>query len=556
MNSKDIMKLQDKFAYLPIFARLMTEPDEVLRLSSGYNLMPNDFAEKFHKVMFSAINNLYRDGVAKITKIEINAYLEDFTDQYRVYKDNGGDEYLDRALELKEVDNFNYHYNRVKKFSLLRHYSEVGIDITDIYDVNLFEPKEEEEQSERFNKLTVPDIVKHIDRKIIDIKSQFLVEKEGNGGHLSEDIRDIFFKKTQALSYGANFVSGYLNTASRGARLRKLYCISGNSGSGKTRSLLAHILNMCVPEIYVDGKWVTTNNTGKGLFISTELEEEEIKIPAVCFIAEVDEDKVHNNTVTEEEVERIKHAFEVLENTPVWFEELFDFDDDDIEHEIEKHVNKNGVSHVAFDYMHSTLKMFDSLAKQGARNLQEHQVLRIMSIRLKNICNRYNIWIGTSTQLNDSWKQGVLDQSALEGSKSIVNKLDLGAIQIPLTAQDEALFEEIKKEANLGFMAQPTHTINIYKNRGNKWKLIRLWVQFNLGTLRMTDLFVTNYKGEVISDITPVMVEQFLESDEDDETVFNIYADDKEAQTEIMEIIKQSNQVQDDDGFMEELFGN
>lgn len=552
MSNKDIMKLQDKFAYLPIFARLLTESDEVLRLSSGYSLTPNDFAERFHKILFTVINDLYREGVSKITKIEINAYLEGFTEHHRVYKDNGGDEYLDRALELQEVDNFDYHYGRVKKFSLLRHYTEVGIDITDIYDVNVFEPKEEEEQSERFNKLTVAEIVKHVDSKIIDIKSQFLVEKEGVGGHLSDNIRDIFFSKTQALSYGANFTSGYFNTASRGARLRKLYCISGNSGSGKTRSLLAHILNMCVPEIYIDGKWVVTNNKGRGLFISTELEEEEIKIPAVCFIAEVEEDKIHNNDLTEDEVERLKYAFKVLEKTPMWFEELFDFDDDDIEHEIEKHVNKNAVQYVGFDYMHSTLKMFDSLAKQGARNLQEHQVLRIMSIRLKNICNRYNVWIGTATQLNDSWKQGVLDQSALEGSKSIVNKLDLGAIQIPLTAQDEALFEEIKKEANLGFHLQPTHTLNIYKNRGNKWKLIRIWFHFNLGNLRMTDLFVTNYKGEVITDITPIMVEQFLEDEDDNTTVFNIYADD--AEDEVLSIIKEANSMQDEDFTVEDLF--
>lgn len=349
MSKKYLSDLQDKFAYIPIFAKLLTEPDEILRLSSEYKIVPNDFFERFHKVLFSAVNELYGSGVNTITKTEINSYLENFPDQYRVYTDNGGDEYVDRALEMDEVDNFRYHYSRVKKFSLLRHYTEVGIDITDIYDVttlDMLDFSEHEEQAERFNKMTVYDIVKHVDSKIIDIKSEFLIEKEGIGGHLSDDIRDIFFKKTQALSYGANFISGYLNTVSRGARLRKLYCISGNSGSGKTRSLLAHILNMCVPEMYIDGKWVITNNKGRGLFISTELEEEEIKIPAVCFIAEVEEDKVHNNTLNEEETKRLKHAMGILEITPMWFEELFDFDDDDIEHEIEKHVNKNDVMYV------------------------------------------------------------------------------------------------------------------------------------------------------------------------------------------------------------------
>lgn len=552
--SDELKLLQDKYSYLPLFARLMSEPSEVLSLSSGYKVTPNDFLEKFHKFLFTAINNLYRDGVTKITKVEINAYFENnFTDQYRIYKDNGGDEYVDRALELEEVENFDYHYNRIKKFSLLRHYTSIGIDITDIYDVNVVELDDEETQSERFNNMTVSDMIKHVDSKIIDIKSEFLIEKEGIGGHLSDNIRDIFEAKTKALSYGANFISGFLNTSSRGARLRKLYCISGNSGSGKTRSLLAHILNMCVPEIYVDGKWVKTYNKGKGLFISTELEEEEIKIPAICFIAEVEEDKIHNNTLTEEEQKRLDYAFGILEKTPVWFEELFDFDQEDIEHQVEKYVNKHNVKYIGFDYLHSTLKMFDSLGKQGARNLQEHQVLRIMSIHLKNMCNRYNIWIGTSTQLNEGWKQGALDHSALEGSKSIVNKLDLGAIQIPLREDDEALYEEIKMNANLGFHLPPTHTINVYKNRGNKWKLIRIWVHFNLGTLRMTDLFVTNYKGELINDITPTMVEYF-EEDLEDDYLSNMTLVDDEASNEILEVIKASNSELNSD--MGDLFGD
>lgn len=142
MSNKTLLALQDKFAYIPIFARLLNEPDEVLSLSSGYKLTPNDFPERFHKILFTTINELYREGVSKIGKFEINSYLlKGFTNQHRIYKDNGGDEYVDRVMELNEPDNFDYHYNRVKKFSLLRHYTEVGIDISDIYDVDVLSLK-------------------------------------------------------------------------------------------------------------------------------------------------------------------------------------------------------------------------------------------------------------------------------------------------------------------------------------------------------------------------------------------------------------------------------
>lgn len=544
MSKKNLLELQDKFAYLPIFAKLLKSPEEVLSLSSGYKLTPEDFAERFHKVLFTVIHDLYSEGVTKITKIEINAYLKNYVDQERIFNNNSGNEYIEKALELEEEKNFEYHFNKVKKFSLLRRYVEDGYDISEIYDVDLIEVSELEERNERFNSMSIRDIIKHFDGKNIEIKSDYLNEKDGKGGHFSDNIKAIFEKKKKAPSFGSNFMSGYLNTITRGARRRKLYCTSGDSGSGKSRSGLANLLFMCIPEIYMNGEWIKTNNRDKGLFITTELEEDEIKIPAVCFIAEVDEEKVQLNDLTEEEQKRLEYAIDVLERTPIWFEEMFDFDDDDLEHEIEKHVNKNGVTAVQFDYLHSTIKMFENLAKRGARGLQEHQVLRISSIRLKNICNRHNIWMGTSTQLNQSWKTGALDQGALEGSKSIINKLDMGALQIPLRPEDEDLWDKIKTSSEANFFGiEPTHTINVYKNRGNRWKLVRIWVNFNLGTCRMVDMFVTNYKGEIIS-MDSTMVNNFLDDDEFD-------YDSKEEEKVMAEEIQQAIENDDIDSWFE-----
>ena len=212
------------------------------------------------------------------------------------------------------------------------------------------------------------------------------------------------------------------------------------------------------------------------------------------------EDKLRNNELNDEERSRLRIAVKILEKIDFWMEELMDFDIDDLEHLIQKYVNKHDVGYVFFDYIHTTLKMFDSMAKRGAKNLQEHQLLRIMSVHLKNMCNRYNIWIGTATQLNAKWKEeGNMDETAIEGSKSVANKFDLGGIQIELTAKDYTLWEELKASINTPFNLEPTHTINIYKNRGNKWKFIRMWIHFDMGTLRTTDLFATNYKGKIIN---------------------------------------------------------
>jgi replicative DNA helicase len=499
-------KLQDKKAITHLFAGLMAQPER-LSQTKEYALGLDDFPDKIHQIIYAAIKNLQLNGANRISPIEIDGYLSSYSDQYRIYNDNEGSDYLFKLEELGEPENFSMHYNRVKKFTFLRECKKSGIDVSDIYDENAVDLKEEKERNDRFNETTLEEMIKHIELKMIQIKEQFLFDQNAHGSHMAENVKDMIDAKKLSPSYGASFQSGYLNTVTRGMLFGKLYCISGSSGSGKTRTLLSMVLSACVPKLWdiESQQWVLTGANGSGLFISTELEEAEVKIPAVCFIAGIEEEKVHNATLTVLEEERLDIAYEILAESKMWFEELHDFDIEDLEHVIVKNINKNDVRYVAFDYIHTTLKLFDSMGKQGARNLQEHQVLRILTIYLKNMCKNHQIWMGTATQLNENFKlDGNMDQSALEGSKSIVNKLDFAAIQLPLSEKDEAIIEAIMKSGvNIPFGEMPTHSINVYKNRGNRWKFIRIFISFDTGTLRSKDLFVLSYKNELIERIIP-----------------------------------------------------
>lgn len=507
MSNSYLNKLQDKTSYIHIFSALIQNP----MLLSEFKITPKDFPESFHKILFSAIYNLFQDGVMEISELTIDGYLKDLPTQHKTFEDGRGIEYIQLCLDKGEVANFGYHFIRLKKFTLLREYHKVGMKIEEIYNVGYVTAEEEIEQNRRFNDMGINDIIRYFDAKLLDIKDEFVFEKEGYGGHASDNVDDILKRAFEQPDFGAPFQSGYYNTATRGARRRKLYCCSGNSGSGKTRKGLADLAFDCIPIIYdpMTKEWVFTGNRERGLFITTELEEDEIVIPLICYIAYVNEDDLRNNTLTDEERKRLSIASKILKKSHLWIEELFDFDVDDLSHLIQKYVNKHDVGYVFFDYIQTTLKMFDSMAKRGAKNLQEHQLLRILSVHLKNMCNRFNIWIGTATQLNSKWKDEGnvnLDESAIEGSKSISNKLDLGAIQIQLTAKDEDLWEKIKDTVTTPFGLKPTHTVNIYKNRGNRWKFIRIWVHFDMGTLRITDLFVTDYKGNLIEKIKPKQI--------------------------------------------------
>lgn len=495
-------KLQDKKAILHVLSGLMADPNKLSK-TKEFPLDTGDFPEKFHKIVYGAMANLFLDGVRKLSPIEIDGYLSSYTEQYRIFNDNTGYKFLEKLEEIGEPENFDYHYERVRKFSLLRECKKMGIDMSDLYDVNVVDLKEEEKQNDKFNKMSLTELVRHIEVKVIEIRDQFLFEQNSKGTHVAENLKEIIAEKQEKPNYGLNMISGYLNTILRGSRKRKIYLTSAGTGFGKSRLGLANVLSYCVPEIYDEEKktWVKTGATGRTLFISTELEEEEIKIPALSYIACVEEDRIHDAILTFEEQKRLDKAREILERTPLWIEELEDFDIEDIEHCIEKHINKNDVDYINFDYIHTSLKLLTSLAERGVKNLREDQVLLIMGIKLKGLCNKYDIHIDTSTQLNDGYREGAMDQSVIRGSKALADKMDAGMILLTVGEKDEQIVNAIMQAGNFG--GTPTHTINIYKNRGNKTKMVRVWIQFNMGTLRVKDLFVTDYKGNLLPHIKP-----------------------------------------------------
>jgi hypothetical protein len=55
-----------------------------------------------------------------------------------IFKTNKGEEWLIKAAESSVPSAFDYYYQRLKKFSLLRAYDNCGMDVTDIYDPDNF----------------------------------------------------------------------------------------------------------------------------------------------------------------------------------------------------------------------------------------------------------------------------------------------------------------------------------------------------------------------------------------------------------------------------------
>lgn len=120
----------------------------------------------------------------------------------------------------------------------------------------------------------------------------------------------------------------------------------------------------------------------------------------------------------------------------------------------------------------------------------------MLSIRLKDICNQYGVFIMTSTQLNADYQTSETpDQNLLRGAKSIADKIDYGSILLSTTNEDQENLERII--VNTGFK-KPNLKLSIYKNRRGRYKGIYLWCDADLGTCRVKPMFATTWSYELI----------------------------------------------------------
>ena len=78
-------------------------------------------------------------------------------DQYLLFQQNNGISYLQDALDMSTPENFEYYYNRIKKFNCLKDLKKSGFDISELYEENELNPRQFE-INQRFETLKPKDI--------------------------------------------------------------------------------------------------------------------------------------------------------------------------------------------------------------------------------------------------------------------------------------------------------------------------------------------------------------------------------------------------------------
>ena len=131
-------------------------------------LSREDFnTEPFYELLFVAISNLYIQGCQLIDEFAVDSYLSGHTKQYEIFKINDGLEYLKSAREIASLENYDYFYHRLKKYTLFRFYEQKGYDTSKIVNFTLADPTELERQQQKFEELTEQQIIDQIETDLV-----------------------------------------------------------------------------------------------------------------------------------------------------------------------------------------------------------------------------------------------------------------------------------------------------------------------------------------------------------------------------------------------------
>ena len=505
-------KYVDTTSVMQVIGCVYNNPS-LLDFTDKYVITDEDFAEQFHRIVFGAIYKLYELGANKVSLESIVDFLSSRPKSEAIFNTNKGAEWLIKVSENSNPLTFDYYYGRLKKFSLLRAYDNIGVDISDIYDTdNILDTKKKQYQEEQLDNSTLEELANKVDEKIDAIRMQFVDNSIDEAVQAADGIEELIERFKQYPEVGVPLYGSLINSVTRGARLKKFYLRSAATGTGKTRSMIADACYIGCDRIYDDTfGWIGTGHAEPTLFVTTEQELEEVQTMMLAFLSNVNEDKILNGRYEGDEEERVYEAAKILKRSPLYVEEMPDFSLLDVENCIKRNIRDRDVHYVFHDYVHTSLKILEEITRRsGGVKLREDNILFMLSTKLKDICNTHGVFIMSATQLNGSYVTAETpDQNLLRGAKSIADKIDFGALLLSVKDEDLVSLDPIFQS---NVFEKPTIKISVYKNRRGKYKGIYLWCKADLGTCRINPMFATTYNYELVNiDDIQIKVSAFAE---------------------------------------------
>lgn len=554
----------DIVATYQVIGGLMQKPEYIKK----YNIVPNDFAQQFYKTIFLAIAQLYYQGVNFIDSAIIVDYLKPHELQYAAFMHHEGPTILMGIEEVTQVENFEYNIALLKKYALLRDYMRMGINVSYFYDYEETQLTIKEKKRTLIETTPIQNIIAYYKVQQARINARYedrddIEQKKAGVGGLEQ-----IEKWKQSTAWGLGYASAYLNSVTYGIRQRRYTVKSSGSGVGKTRTTIGDIAHAFAPYYYdkKSGQWCENPNgtTNKCLYIGTEMElQEEIDPILYAYIADVPQQHIEFNMYEEGEEERVRTAINILENNSfIYLVNAPNYDIETLTNLIEQYKIEHNITSVFFDYIMPTeALMAEYVSKVGNHtSVREDQVLLELSSALKNICRKYNVSFDTCTQIteNSGGKDSKprYDVSLVRGAKAIVDKCDIAMIALPPTTLEMSYAEEIIRasvinEAERIAYPRPNLVYSIYKNRGGRYNKIKIWLYVDYSTMRVHDLFVTDYNYQKLSDFPRTYINRNNENGVTLEEGETLYLEDTQDFNKRLSAIKKQEIVPYEDGYIE-----
>jgi replicative DNA helicase len=487
-----------------VLSSLMNNTD--LLYDSRYPLDKTDF-EPFivHNILFVCISNLADKGVSKITPKEIGEFLKGYPAQEQTLLNELNGDYIDYLYELIELDNpkaFDFYYSEVRKRSLLREYRDSGNSIKHFFDEKADRIETEEA---KLAQVSILDILDYYDKEQGKRRQKYYIEDDGTTYKQAGDNgREILKWFKDNPMRGLSFESKYLTTFWGGCEKKQLYIRSGDTSSGKSRSLIGDMACLCCGEVYDLDKneWFKNpNGKHKGLYIGCEMElDKEVDPIFWAYISGVESSKIIHGKTTEEEDKRIERAIDIINDDCIYLYNMPRFNIKKIEEKIKLHKQLHNIDYVCFDYISINGDLIKEFVKNRGSGVATRgdEVLLELSKSLKDMALEYDVAIITATQVNADIKDYKMrDYQVLRGGKAVADKATGGSISMPITAQELKLVEPIvanlNAHAEFGKMVQPNFVETVYKSRFSEYpKECKIFSEFNLGNMRKRELFVTD----------------------------------------------------------------
>lgn len=472
-----------------VLSFLMHKPE--LIFDDKYPLKASDFKKKIHKQIYAAMTNLYARGNTTLNPAEIEMQIAKSSTVFKEFSELGG------ISRISEIDNLNFNlydydtqYGNLKKYALFTDLESQGIDITDLYHPE-GDPEKAMKLADKIDNMTFKDVIDHYREKLAAVEDKYENFIDKSGIEAGEGLDELLHSLEEQPEMGEPLIGNLLNAITRGTRKKKVYLNSAASGTGKSRVAVGNAAKLSIPIYYDDEtkQWIDTGLQYPVLFITTELEHQEIQTLLMAYVSGVNEEKILDGKYdSADEKDRVLKAAEIIKSCHNLFIEHMPVPSiDSVAAKIRVYALQKNIEYVFYDYIHVS-----SATYKDKKDMRDDVWLMLFVDKLKQLSNELDIHISTATQVNGSSYEDkeIKNESMIRGAKSIADKVDFAMISSTIKKEQERGLAQ-SLATKLG-TREPNQILDIYKNRRGKWKNIRLWRYTDLGTCRSVDCFVTD----------------------------------------------------------------